>query len=67
MRIFLALMEGVIDHHSRTLFSAIGGIDIFVSGFLRVNDVLVSKKVFLRDSPELSASCTPLTSIECHL
>ena len=53
MRIFLAPMEGVIDHHFRKLYSAIGGIDVFVSEFLRVNDVPVSKKVFLRDCPEL--------------
>jgi len=53
MRIFLAPMEGVIDHHFRTLYSAIGGVDICVSEFIRVNDVPVSKKVFLRDCPEL--------------
>lgn len=53
MRIFLAPMEGVIDHHFRTLYSAIGGVDICVSEFIRVNDVAVSKKVFLRDCPEL--------------
>ena len=52
-------MEGVIDHHFRTLFSGIGGIDICVSEFLRVNDVPVSKKVFLRDCPELQQAANP--------
>ena len=62
MRIFLAPMEGVIDHHFRTIYSDIGGVDICVSEFLRVNDLPISEKTLLRDCPELSRiglSATP--------
>ena len=53
MRLFLAPMEGVVDHHFRSIYSAIGGIDICVSEFLRVNDRPISTKTLLRDCPEL--------------
>jgi len=49
-------MEGVIDHHFRTIYSAIGGVDICVSEFVRVNDLPVSTKTLLRDCPELRGS-----------
>lgn len=54
MRIFLAPMEGVIDHHFRTIYGDIGGVDICVSEFLRVNDLPISQKTLLRDCPELN-------------
>ncbi len=54
MRLFLAPMEGVIDHHFRSIYSAIGGVDIFVTEFMRVNDTPLTDKTFLRDCPELS-------------
>ncbi|MGB5326355.1 MAG: tRNA-dihydrouridine synthase family protein [Pseudomonadales bacterium] len=53
MRLFLAPMEGVIDHHFRAIYSAIGGVDICVSEFVRVNELPVPEKIFLRDCPEL--------------
>jgi tRNA-dihydrouridine synthase C len=56
MRIFLAPMEGVIDHHFRTIYGDIGGVDICVSEFLRVNDLPISEKTLLRDCPELNRS-----------
>ena len=60
MRLFLAPMEGVIDHHFRTIYSAIGGVDICVSEFVRVNDLPISTKALLRECPELEhSSMTP--------
>ncbi len=53
MRIFLAPMEGVVDHHFRELLSAIGGIDICVTEFIRVNDLPMPPKTFFRECPEL--------------
>lgn len=53
MRLFLAPMEGVIDHHFRAIYAAIGGIDVCVSEFIRVNDLPVPAKTFLRECPEL--------------
>jgi len=54
MRLFLAPMESVVDHHFRSIYSQIGGIDVFVSEFVRVNDMPVSKSTLLRECPELS-------------
>ena len=54
MRLFLAPMEGVIDHHFRTLYSEIGGMDVCVSEFIRVNDLPTPAKALLRDCPELA-------------
>jgi tRNA-dihydrouridine synthase C len=53
MRIFLAPMEGVVDVHMRQLLSAIGGIDICVTEFIRVTDHILPDKVFHRRCPEL--------------
>ncbi|XOV82790.1 MAG: tRNA dihydrouridine synthase [bacterium] len=53
MRLFLAPMEGVIDHHFRTLYSEIGGVDICVSEFIRVNNLVTPAKTLLRACPEL--------------
>lgn len=53
MRIYLAPMEGVVDHHLRKLMRQIGGIDICVTEFVRVTDHVLPRKVFTRYSPEL--------------
>lgn len=55
MRIFLAPMEGVVDHHLRQLYAGIGGIDLCVSEFIRVTDTRLPEKVFKRYCPELLA------------
>ncbi len=53
-------MEGVIDHHVRTLLSAIGGVDICVTEFVRVTHTRLPRKVFTRLCPELaSGALTP--------
>lgn len=57
MRIFLAPMEGVVDHILRRVYSRIGGIDGCVTEFVRVSDTHLPEKVFRRFCPELA---TPL-------
>ncbi|WP_346839526.1 tRNA-dihydrouridine synthase [Microbulbifer sp. SAOS-129_SWC] len=52
-RIYQAPMEGVIDHHVRALLSAIGGVDICVTEFVRVTHTRLPRRVFLRLCPEL--------------
>jgi tRNA-dihydrouridine synthase C len=54
MRIFLAPMEGVVDHTLRKLLTGIGGIDICVTEFIRVTDHILPDKVFQRFCPELN-------------
>lgn len=57
MQIYLAPMEGVIDHHMRYLLNELGGIDLSVTEFIRVSEQAVPRRVFLRCCPEL----TPLS------
>jgi len=60
MKITLAPMEGVMDHHMRHLLTSIGGIDLCVTEFIRVVDLRLPAKVFRRLSPELhNGSRTP--------
>lgn len=46
-------MEGVVDHHMRHILSSIGGIDYCVTEFVRVCDLTLPRKVFVKASPEL--------------
>ncbi|QIL91760.1 tRNA dihydrouridine synthase [Microbulbifer harenosus] len=60
MKIYQAPMEGVIDHHVRELLSAIGGIDVCVTEFVRVTHTKLPRKVFTRFCPELEqGAATP--------
>lgn len=61
MRLFLAPMEGVVDHHVRSLLTAIGGIDVCVTEFVRVSgSQTLPERVFHKLCPELmSNSQTP--------
>lgn len=56
MRFYLAPMEGVIDYPLRQLYRQIGGLDVFVTEFVRVTDHVLPRKVFLRYCPELHQS-----------
>ena len=56
IRILLAPMEGVVDAVMRDLLCAIGGIDICVTEFIRINDQLLPDKVFYKRCPELHNS-----------
>ncbi|MCK5817851.1 MAG: tRNA-dihydrouridine synthase [Psychromonas sp.] len=53
MKVILAPMEGVMDHHMRRLLTSIGGIDLCITEFIRVVDLCLPAKVFRRISPEL--------------
>lgn len=62
MRIYLAPMEGVVDHTLRYLLTRVGGIDLCTTEFVRVTSHTLPRKVFMRYCPELSdisagASC----------
>lgn len=57
MRIFLAPMEGVVDHTLRELLTGIGGIDVCVTEFIRVTDHVLPDRVFQRFCPELKTQC----------
>ncbi len=57
MRIYLAPMEGVVDHLLRRLYAEIGGVDVAVTEFIRVSQTVLPRKVFSRYCPEL---VTPL-------
>lgn len=53
VRIFLAPMEGVVNHTMRTVLTELGGIDRCVTEFVRVTNTVYPKRVFYRYSPEL--------------
>jgi len=55
MRLFLAPMEGVVDHHVRELLTGIGGIDVCVTEFVRITDQKLPERVFKLLCPELEA------------
>lgn len=54
LRIVLAPMEGVIDAPMRRLLTGMGGYGRCVTEFIRVTDVLLPERVFLRLCPELA-------------
>lgn len=54
MQIYLAPMEGVIDHHMRYLLDQLGGIDLCVTEFIRVSKTVLPNHVFLSACPELT-------------
>ncbi len=60
MKIFLAPMEGVLDHSLRDILTRIPGVDVCVTEFIRVTDQLLPESVFRRLAPELEqGSRTP--------
>jgi len=54
MKIMLAPMEGVIEHHMRHALTSVGGYDGCVTEFLRITDQCLPARVFKRLSPELA-------------
>ena len=54
MRLFLAPMEGVVDHNIRRLYADIGGIDFAVTEFVRVSKGRLPDFIFHRLCPELT-------------
>jgi tRNA-dihydrouridine synthase C len=55
VRLLLAPMEGVVDWVLRDTLSQVGGIDQFVTEFLRVTDKLHPESVFYKNCPELKS------------
>lgn len=47
-------MEGLVDPLVRQLWTQIGGYDLCTTEFIRITDQTLSRKVFLRDAPELN-------------
>ena len=60
MAVWLAPMEGLLDHGLRDTLTRVGGIDLCVSEFIRVTDTVLPHRAFKRVVPELNnGSCTP--------
>lgn len=60
MRIMLAPMEGVVEHHVRDILTRIGGLDGCVTEFIRITDQKLPYKVFYKYAQELKTdSKTP--------
>ncbi|MDR3428710.1 tRNA-dihydrouridine synthase [Silvimonas sp.] len=53
LRIYLAPMEGLLDHVLRDVLTRAGGVDLCVSEFIRVSGSLLPKRIFYRFVPEL--------------
>ncbi|WP_395344256.1 tRNA dihydrouridine(16) synthase DusC [Ningiella sp. W23] len=53
MQIYLAPMEGVVDHLMRDMLTQIGGFDLCVTEFVRVVEQLHPRKTFYKICPEL--------------
>lgn len=57
MRIMLAPMEGVVEHHVRDILTRLGGLDGCVTEFIRVTDQKLPYKVFYKYAQELESDC----------
>ncbi|HWV15402.1 MAG TPA: tRNA-dihydrouridine synthase [Cellvibrio sp.] len=57
MRIMLAPMEGVVEHHVRDILTRIGGLDGCVTEFVRVTDQKLPYRVFYKYAQELESGC----------
>jgi tRNA-dihydrouridine synthase C len=53
-KIFLAPMEGVVDHITRRLLTGVGGLDLVLTEFIRILDRELPDHVFFRDAIELT-------------
>lgn len=53
-KIFLAPMEGVVDHITRRIFTEVGGLDMVITEFIRILDRELPDHVFFRDAIELT-------------
>ncbi|MEX1034237.1 MAG: tRNA-dihydrouridine synthase [Cellvibrionaceae bacterium] len=67
MRIFLAPMEGVVDHTMRAMLSRIGGIDRCVTEFIRITDQCLPSRVFYRYCPELRGGGTTPSGVPVYV
>lgn len=58
MRIMLAPMEGVVEHHVRDILTRIGGLDGCVTEFIRITDQKLPYRVFYKYAQELETNST---------
>lgn len=59
-RVWLAPMEGLLDHSLRDALTRFGGVDMCVTEFIRVTDSVLPRRAFVRVMPELlSGGRTP--------
>ena len=65
-KIVLAPMEGVIDAPMRRMLTGIGGYTRCVTEFVRVTNVLLPEKVFLRFCPELESGGTTESGVPVY-
>ena len=63
----LAPMEGLVDHHMRTLLSRDNGFDHCVTEFLRVTTLLLPERAFHRICPEHSNNWKTPSGTPVHL
>ena len=59
----LAPMDGVTDASMRSLQGALGGFSFAVSEFIRVSHSVLSRKLFLREVPELATGSRTSTGL----
>lgn len=52
-RVWLAPMEGLLDHSLRDALTRFGGVDMCVTEFIRVTDSVLPRRAFVRVMPEL--------------
>lgn len=64
--LWLAPMEGVVDHILRKTMTGFLGIDACVTEFLRVTDMLLPAHVFLRHAPELKTASQTASGIPVY-
>jgi tRNA-dihydrouridine synthase C len=64
--ILLAPMEGLLDHLLREELTALGGVDVAVSEFIRITDQVMPRRVFTRIVPELLAGGTTAAGVPVH-
>lgn len=67
MKLILAPMEGVVDPLLRSLYADIGGVDLFVTEFIRVTHYLLPDHMFYRLAPELKTNGLVNQKIPLHL
>ncbi|MBM3387789.1 MAG: tRNA dihydrouridine(16) synthase DusC, partial [Betaproteobacteria bacterium] len=51
MGIWLAPMEGLLDHGLRDTLTRVGGVELCVSEFIRVTDSVLPARAFMRVVP----------------
>jgi len=66
-KIVLAPMEGVIDAAMRARLTELGGYSRCVTEFIRVSDVLLPKRVFMRLCPELAEGGVTASGIPVYV